>query len=156
MKRKAAIRTKEGPDHSSMDADGWRRILASNNFGTSSIDFRKAFANVVQTFCTDLVDTHTIEVFLAWSLISLGKNPGYCPIGVGEVLQIITGKVIVLVLNKDVIKFTGTLHVRSGQGDGIERAIYSMNMIYEDENTGTILWADASNVFNSLSRQSFL
>ena len=40
-----------------MDANGWRRILSSNNFGTSSSDLRKAFANVVQTLCTDLIDT---------------------------------------------------------------------------------------------------
>ena len=32
MIRKVAIRTKGGLGPSSMDADGWRRILASNNF----------------------------------------------------------------------------------------------------------------------------
>ena len=45
--RKAVIKTKGGSGPSGMDADGWRRILASNNSGTSSSDLRKAFANVV-------------------------------------------------------------------------------------------------------------
>ena len=47
MIRKAAIITKGGSGPSGMDADGWHRILASNNFGTSSIDLRKAFAKIV-------------------------------------------------------------------------------------------------------------
>ena len=46
--RKAAIRTKGGSGPSGMDADGWSRILASSNFGTSSSDLHKAFANLVQ------------------------------------------------------------------------------------------------------------
>ena len=33
MVRKAAIKTKGGSGPSAMDADGWRRILCSNNFG---------------------------------------------------------------------------------------------------------------------------
>ena len=52
-----AIRAKGVSGRSGMDANGWRRILSSNNFGTSSSDLRKAFANVVQTLCTDLIDT---------------------------------------------------------------------------------------------------
>ena len=36
-----------------MDADGWRRILASNNFGTSNSDLRKAFAKVFHKLCSD-------------------------------------------------------------------------------------------------------
>ena len=46
MIKKAAIGTKGGSGSSGMDADGWRTILAPNNFGTSSCDLRKAFANV--------------------------------------------------------------------------------------------------------------
>ena len=139
-----------------MDTDGWCRILASNNFRTSSSDLRKAFANVVQKLCTDLVETHTIEIFLSRHLISLDKNPRLRPIRVGEVLRRIGGKVIVSVLKEDVIKCTGTLQVCAGQEAGIKAAIHSMNMIYEDENTDAILLVDASNAFNSLNRQSFL
>ena len=58
MIRKAAIGTKGDSGSSGMNVDGWRRILASNNFGTSSIDLRKTFANVVQKLSTDLVQTH--------------------------------------------------------------------------------------------------
>ena len=105
--RKAAIRTKGGSGPSGMDGDGWRRILTSNNFRTSSSDLRKAFAIVVRKLCTDLVETHTIEAFPSCRLILLDKNPGFQPIGVGEVLRRIAGKVIASVLKEDVIKCTG-------------------------------------------------
>ena len=106
MIRKAAITTKGGSGHSNMDADSWRRILASDTLGISSSDLCNAFANVVQKLYTDIVETHTIEAFLACRLISLDKNLGLCPIGVGEVLRRIAGKIIVLVLKEDVIKYT--------------------------------------------------
>ena len=44
----------------------------------------------------------------------------------------------------------------AGQEAGIEAAIHSMNMMYENENTDAILLVDANNGFNSLNRQSFL
>ena len=142
MIRIVAIRTKGGSGPSGMDADSWRRILASNNFGTSGSDLRKAFANVVQKLCTDLVETHTIEAFLSCRLIPLDKNPGFRPIGVGEVLRRIAGKVIVSVLKEDVNKYTGTLQVCAGQEAGIEAAIHSINMMYEDENADATLLVD--------------
>ena len=79
--RKAAIRTKGGSGPSGMDGDGWRRILTSNNFRTSSSDLRKAFAIVVRKLCTDLVETHTIEAFLSCRLIPLDKIQDFHPLG---------------------------------------------------------------------------
>ena len=64
----------------------------------------------------------------------------------------VAGKVIVLVLKEDVIKYTGRLQVCARQEVGIEAAIHSMNMTYEDDNTNAIWLADAKNVFNSLNR----
>ena len=90
-----------------MDADGWRRILASNSFGTANSDLREAFANVVKKLCTDLIGTQTIEAFLSCGLIPPDKNPGLRPIGVGEVLRRIAKKVIISVLKNDVIDCTG-------------------------------------------------
>ena len=87
MIRKAVIRTKGHSGPSGMDVDGWHRILASINFGTSSSDLCKAFANLVQKLCTDLAETHTIEAFLSCHLILLDKSPELRPIGVGEIFM---------------------------------------------------------------------
>ena len=151
--RSPAIRTKGGSAPSGMDAYGCSRILACNNFETSSSDLRKAFANAVQKLCTGLVETHTIEAFLSCRLMPLEKNPGLRPVGIGEVLQRIASKVIVSVLKEDIINCTGTLQVCSGQEAGIEVAIHSNAMMYEDENTAAILLVDASNAFNLFYRQ---
>ena len=129
---KAATRTKESSGPSGMDANGWRKILASNNFGIWSNDLRKAFANVVEKLCTDLVETHTIKNFLSSHLIPSNKNPGLRLIGVGEVLQRIVSEVIVSVLKKYDIKCTGMLQIRAGQEAGIEAAIHSMTMMFEE------------------------
>ena len=94
--------------------------------------------------CTDLVETHTIEAFLSCRSIPLDKNPGFSPIGVGEVLRRIAGKAFVSVLKEDVIKCTGVLQVCAGQEAAIEAAIHLMNMMYEDENTDAILLVNAS------------
>ena len=55
--RKAAIRTKGCLRPSGMDANGWRRILAPNNFWTENSDLRKEFTNVVRKLCTVLSET---------------------------------------------------------------------------------------------------
>ena len=40
--------TKGGPRSSGLDADGWRRILTSREFGNSLSDLRKTFTNFAQ------------------------------------------------------------------------------------------------------------
>ena len=139
-----------------MDADGWRSLLASNNFGTANSDLRKAFANVVKKLCTDLIKTQTIEALLSCRLTPLDKNPGLRLIRVGEVLRRIAGKVIVSVLKNDVIDCTGSLQVCAGQEAGIEAPVHSLNSMYNDENNVAVLLVDASNAFTSLNREVFL
>ena len=95
-----------------MDFDGWRRILVSNSFGTANSDLREAFANVVKKLCTDLIEIQTIEAFLSYRLIPLDKNCCLRPIGVGEVLRRIAGKLIVSALKNDIIDCTGSLRVK--------------------------------------------
>ena len=123
MIRKAAIKTKGGSGPSAMDADGWRRILCSNNFGDANVDLRKAIANFIKKICTEKVSAVSIEAFVACRLIPLDKNPGLRPIGVGEILCRITGKAIVSVLKKEVVSSAGSLQVCAGQEAGSEAAI---------------------------------
>ena len=52
-----------------------------------------------------------IEAYTACRLIPLDKNPGACPIDVGEVLHRITGKFILSVVKQDVMKAAGNLHL---------------------------------------------
>ena len=46
--RKAALKTREGAGPSGLDADGWKRIFTSNQFGDSIGDLCKTFAEVIK------------------------------------------------------------------------------------------------------------
>ena len=90
----AALKTKGGAGPSGMDADGWRRILVSKNYGKVGKDLRTSIAKMTQNLCSREVkvfeDTKrsSIEAYTANRLIPLEKNPtGVRPIGIGEVLR---------------------------------------------------------------------
>jgi hypothetical protein len=160
--KKAALRTKGGSGPSGLDADGWRRILASNNYGTVNIDLRRSFARVIQKLCIKKIEVDTlnsktsIEALLACRLIPLDKNPGLRPIGVGEVLRRIAGKVVMQVVKSDVTKAAGCLQTCAGQESGSEASIHAMNEIFNENDTEAVLLVDAENAFNSINRQTLL
>ena len=162
--RKAAMATKGGSGPSGMDADGWRHIIISRNFSTCSSEFRSEFATFIRQLCTEKVEltskqgncTSSLEAFLACRLIPLDKCPGLRPIGVGEVLRRIAGKVVMNVVKGDVQTAAGSLQVCAGQAGGCEAAIHAMRAIYEDDESDAILLIDAANAFNSLNRDAML
>ena len=61
MVRKSTIKTKGGLGPSAMDADGWRRILYSNNFGDANVDLRKAIANFIKKICPEEISTTSTQ-----------------------------------------------------------------------------------------------
>ena len=89
MVLKAESITKGGSGPSGLDADGWRRMLISNSFGTASSDLRKSIADFIKKLSSKRINFENIslEAFIACRLIPLNKNPGLRPIGVGEVLR---------------------------------------------------------------------
>ena len=73
---KAATLTKGESGPSSLDAGGWRRILTSREFGTSSSDLRKTFPQLIKRlFIEELETTTPLEAFRACRLIFLDKKP---------------------------------------------------------------------------------
>ena len=66
--KNAILKTKGAAGPSGLDANGWIRILISNQFGKSSNDLCKALTEVIKKLCT--TDN------LARRLILLDKNPG--------------------------------------------------------------------------------
>jgi hypothetical protein len=143
-----------------MDADGWRKILTSNHYGPTGADLRKAFAEVIKKMCTEKEepnnDNTSLEAFLACRLIPLNKNPGLRPIGVGEVLRRIAGKVVMRIVKEDVRKASGGLQMCGGHEAGAEAAVHSMNDIFNQNDTEAVLLVDAENAFNSVNRKVLL
>ena len=139
-----------------MDADGWKRILTSKQFAESSTDLCTAIANIIKKLCIERDLANTLEAFLSCHRIPLDKNRGLGPIGVGEVLRRIVGKVIVYTLQDDIITSVGPLQVYAGQESGSEVAAHATHKMYKEEHTEAVLLADAANAFNSVNRKVFL
>ena len=89
-------------------------------------------------------------------MIPLDKNPRLRPIGVGEVLRRIAGKVIVSHLKEDFMQSVGSLQVCAGEDAGCESSIHAMRTIYEDQSAEAVFLVDASKAFNSINRNVFL
>ena len=159
---KAAIKTKGGCGPSGFDADNWRRIFASKQFGSSSLDLRKSFAEFVKSLCITNIhlensgSENSLEAFTANRLIPLNKNPGLRPIGVGEVLRRIAGKVVMYISKKDVKEAAGSLQVCAGQEAGSEAAVHAIFDIFQNDDTEAVLLVDADNAFNSINRKAML
>ena len=144
---KAAMLTKKGSGPSGLDDDGWRKILTSRSFGTASSDLRKIFALFVKSLCVeDIKNAESLESFIACRLIPLDKQPGLRPIGVG-----VTGKAVMILLEKYVIQAARLLQLCGGQVPGSEAAIHAMHDVSNDNNTEGILLIDAENAFNSIN-----
>ena len=153
--KKAILKTKGAAGPSGLDADGWKRILTSNQFGNSSNDLCKTFAEVIKKLCTTEDLSSSLEALLACRLIPLDKNPGLRPIGIGEVLRRIASKVVVSHIREDIISAVGSLQVCAGQEAGYESFVHAMREIHEDQSSEAVLLVDALNAFNKLIGMHF-
>ena len=147
LTRTAALHTRGAAGPSGLDAFGWRRLCTS--FQGASDDLCCSLALVARRLCTSYVDPNGLVALVACRLIALNKNPGVCPIGVGEV--VIIAKAVLSVIKLDVLEAAGSLQLCAGQDAGNETAVHAMRAIFHDDSTETVLLVDASNVFNSLN-----
>ena len=100
--QKVALRTRGAAGPSNMDASNWQTMLGSRRYGNSSTDLCTAIANMAKVIATEnLSGGDVLSALMACRLIPLDKNPGLRPIGVGEVLRRIIGKIVVWVLSPD-------------------------------------------------------
>ena len=158
---KAALRTRGAAGPSGLDADQWRRMLASKNYGATGKELRTAVAKMTRKLCTQEIinptEVNSLEAYAASRLVPLEKEPsGIRPIGIGEVLRRIVGKTIVAEIKPEIMESAGSLQLCGGQKAGCEAAAHAMRQIYEAEETDAVLFIDASNAFNSLNRQALL
>ena len=157
---KAAMKTRGAAGPSGLDAEGWRRILISRNYGTTGKDLRTALAKMTQALCCEELSesaTKSIEPYVANRLIPLLKAPsGIRPIGIGEVLRRIIGKAVITEIKPEIMESSGCLQLCGGQKAGCEAAAHAMRDIFHEEETDAVLFIDASNAFNSLNRNALL
>ena len=144
-----ALRTEGAAGPSGIDAQGWRHLCSS--FQQASLELCEALACVCKWICSSYVDPCGLTAFAGCRLIALNKCQGVRPIGIGEVVRRILGKVILATIGDDIQEAAGALQVCAGQQAGCEAAVHAVRMIYEDPSNEAVLLVDATNAFNTLN-----
>ena len=96
-----------------LDANGWERMCPS--FRKDSDNLCSAIANLTRRLCSTYIDPVGISALVACRLVALDKNPGIRPIGIGETLGWLIGKIILCIVRKDVQRTVGSLQLCAGQ-----------------------------------------
>ena len=84
---KSASMTKGTGGPSRLDAEQYCRLFTSNKYKKENKELRIQLATLARLLATEYLDLNTLEAFVACRLIPLDKNPGVCPIGIGEVTR---------------------------------------------------------------------
>ena len=135
---------------SDLDVLSWKRMCSS--FGKECEDLCKSIASIGRKLCRNYVDPARIEALMASRLIVLSKDPGVCPIGVGEVCHTLIGKAAMVVIRQDVIEITGCQQLCACQKSSCEAIVHCVRELYDSGEMERILCVDASNAFNALYR----
>ena len=106
---KAALRTKGSAGPSGMDSDCYRRMLCSKNFNADGKMPREEIATLTKNLLTKSYHPSLLQAHTSSRLIPLDKNPGIQPIGVGEVLRRIIGKMVSWEMCKEISEAAGPL-----------------------------------------------
>ena len=154
--KNAARQTRGAAGPSKLDSDQYKSMIVSNKFKSEGKQLREQIAALARKLATTITDPALLEAYTTCNLIPLNKNPGVRPIGVGEILRRIIGKVIGWTLKQDIQQAAGPLQVATGLESGAEAAIHAMREIFEGEDCEAVILVDASNAFNALNRQTAL
>ena len=106
---KAVCLTEGACDPSHMDADQFWLILLSPKYKKEKKDLRDQIAILARKLTSKIVDLNWFETHVTFRMIPLNKNPGVRPIGVGEVIIRVVGKVKGWVFQGDVHEVAGAL-----------------------------------------------
>ena len=138
---------------SGADSDLWKHILLSKKLNPASSELAQAIATFALKLATEPTDPKHLSAYVASRLVPLSKRPtGIRPIGIGEVLRRLTGKVITQALKPDLIECTAPIQLCAGLEGGVEAAVHAARDLFMLESTECLLLIDASNAFNSLNR----
>ena len=86
---------------------------------------------MARKLCSQYVDPKNISAFVACRLITLDKQSGVRPIGIGETIRRIVNKAIAEALRDDIQDAAGSLQVCAGQFSGCEAAVHPMYKVFD-------------------------
>ena len=143
---KIALTIQGAAGPSMADSFVWRRMLVS--FKAASTELCSAVADLARRLSTEHVDPFGLMPLLNNRLIPLDKNPGVRPIGVGETLRRIIGKIVLSVLSDDIMFAAEATQVCAG----CEAVIHALRKVFASLDSDAVTLVDADNAFNRLNR----
>ena len=109
---------------SGLDVAAWKRLCTS--FRSSSNDLCAQLSSLGWRLCTEYVDPLGLYPLLSSRLITLDKNPGVRPTGMGKTTRHLLGKAILYVIGPDVLEVAGSSQFCAGQLCRCEAAIHAV------------------------------
>ena len=104
--------------------------MVSRDYGDAGNDLRKAITLLlIKKICIEEIDDSCLSPLMASRLVPLNKNHGLCPIGVGEVLRRVMGKVVMRTFSEDVTTTFSDAQM-CGRNSGSEAAIHAMRRMF--------------------------
>ena len=149
--QKSALMTEGSAGPSGMDALCWRRLCTA--FVEKSNDLCSAIAAFAKIICTFYVDPLSLLAYTSYRLVQLDKRLGVRPVGIGEVVCRVVGKVAMKVIKRDIQEAVGCIQLCAGQDAGCETAVHAMEHPFNEKDTVAMILVDATNAFNQLNRQ---
>ena len=116
-----SLRGGAGPRRTS--SSQWQDLFC---YGAQSGRLRDAVAGFTRYVANNIISWLDIRIFMSSRLIALDKNPGVHPIGIGEVLIRILGKLMILITGIDVEEVCSVDQLCSGLKVGIEGAVHGL------------------------------
>eukprot|EP00116_Pleurobrachia_bachei_P002481 sb/3462743/ len=121
---------------SGADSDLWKHMLLSKKLSPASSELAQAIATFAFKLATEPTDPKLLSAYVASRLVPLSKRPtGIRPIGIGEVLRRLAGKVITQTLKPDLIECTAPVQLCAGLEGGVEAAVHAARDLFDLETT---------------------
>lgn len=128
-------------------------------FGPLSHKIQIEVAEFTQWMCSEKIPWPEIRGFMAGCLIDLDKGPGVCPIGIGELWQILFAKTMLHITGSEATHACGIDQLCAGLSSGVEGGIGTAHHLIEQQNNEEywgFLLVDATNAFNLINRYHML
>ena len=105
-----------------------------------SNDLCVSLAAVAQKISTTFIDLFILQAYTSCHLIALNRCPGVHPIGIGEVVWRIIGKVVLKVVKHDLQDAVGTIQLCAGQDAGYRPAFHTVEQILQTKILRRCFW----------------
>ena len=138
------------------DASHWQDTLM--RYGAHSERLRESVATLVRRLANSIVPWSHIRALTACRLIAIDKCPGVRPIGVGETLRRVVGKIVCMLTRPDAEEVAGVNQLCAGTKAGMEATIHVINDLFEDHKVDGwgVLLMYARSAFNFLNQVAAL